>query len=91
MSISTLPILVSDGRLSEIKSTVHFPGRSLIYGTSLGNPAELTYMTVFGGHGQNDGEMIEPAGLFNDTGGNIITADSKNDRIQVGLLNNLPF
>ena len=59
----------------------------MIYGTSLANPAELTYMTVFGGHGQNDGEISEPAGLFNDTDGNVISADSKNDRIQVGLLN----
>ena len=27
--------------------------------------------------------MIEPSGLFIDSGGNIISADSKNDRVQV--------
>jgi hypothetical protein len=29
--------------------------------------------------------MTDPSGLFIDTGGNIISADSKNDRIQVNL------
>jgi hypothetical protein len=72
--------------LAEIENTVHFLGRSLIYGASLANPAELTYMTVFGGHGQADGQLIEPSGLCIDTGGHVISADSKNDRIQVGLL-----
>jgi hypothetical protein len=29
--------------------------------------------------------MTEPSGLFIDSGGNIISADSKNDRIQVRI------
>jgi hypothetical protein len=43
----------------------------------------LTCTTVFGGHGRANGEMTEPSGLYIDSGGNIISADSKNDRIQV--------
>jgi len=58
-------------------------GRSLIYGTSLRNQFDLTCTTVFGGYGRANGEMTEPSGLFIDSGGNIISADSKNDRIQV--------
>lgn len=38
---------------------------------------------MFGGFGRANGEMHDPAGLFIDSGGNIINADSKNDRIQV--------
>ncbi|CAF0823042.1 unnamed protein product [Adineta steineri] len=58
-------------------------GRSLIYGTTLRNQFDLTSTTVFGGHGRTVGEMNEPSGLFIDSGGNIISADSKNDRIQL--------
>jgi hypothetical protein len=29
--------------------------------------------------------MMDPSGLFIDSGGNIISADSKNDRIQVNI------
>jgi hypothetical protein len=60
-----------------------FQGRSLIYGTSLRNQFDLNCTSVFGGHGRANGEMTEPAGLFIDSGGNIISADSKNDRVQV--------
>ncbi|CAF4267417.1 unnamed protein product [Rotaria socialis] len=58
-------------------------GRSLIYGTKLRNQFELTATSVFGGQGRANGEMIDPSGLFIDSGGNIISADSKNDRIQL--------
>ncbi|CAF3789768.1 unnamed protein product [Rotaria sp. Silwood1] len=58
-------------------------GRSLIYGTKLRNQFELTCTSVFGGQGRANGEMIDPSGLFIDSGGNIISADSKNDRIQL--------
>ncbi|CAF4590956.1 unnamed protein product [Rotaria socialis] len=58
-------------------------GRSLIYGTSIRNRFQYDCITVFGGHGRGDGEMIDPSGLFVDSNGNIISADSKNDRIQV--------
>ena len=58
-------------------------GRSLIYGTTIRNQFELSCKTVFGGQGRNHGEMSDPSGLFVDSGGNIISADSKNDRIQV--------
>jgi len=54
-----------------------------MYGTTLRNQFDLTCKTVFGGHGRANGEMSDPAGLFIDSGGNIINADSKNDRIQV--------
>jgi hypothetical protein len=54
-----------------------------MYGTTLRNQFDLTCTTVFGGQGRANGEMIDPAGLFIDSGGNIINADSKNDRIQV--------
>ncbi|CAF5114365.1 unnamed protein product, partial [Rotaria sp. Silwood1] len=57
-------------------------GRSLIYGTTLRNGCEYQYTTIFGGQGRANGEMTDPSGLFIDTGGNIISADSKNDRIQ---------
>ena len=87
MSTSILLIWVSDDKAVSDERMANFPGRSLIYGTSLANPAELTYMAVFGGHGQDDGQMIDPSGLCTDTGGNIISADSKNDRIQVGTSN----
>jgi hypothetical protein len=30
--------------------------------------------------------MTDPSGLFVDSGGNIISADSKNDRIQVNRI-----
>jgi hypothetical protein len=55
----------------------------LIYGTTLRNQFDLTCTTVFGGHGRGNGEMNDPSGLFIDSGGNIISADSKNDRVQV--------
>ncbi|CAF3697154.1 unnamed protein product [Rotaria sp. Silwood1] len=58
-------------------------GRSLIYGTTLRNGCEYQYTTIFGGQGRANGEMTDPSGLFIDTGGNIISADSKNDRIQI--------
>ncbi|CAF2881864.1 unnamed protein product [Rotaria sp. Silwood2] len=58
-------------------------GRSLIYGTKLRNQFELTCTSVFGGQGRANGEMVDPSGLFIDSGGNIISADSKNDRIQL--------
>jgi DNA-binding beta-propeller fold protein YncE len=58
-------------------------GRSLIYGTSIRNEFEFSCTTIFGGQGRANGEMIDPSGLFIDSGGNIISADSKNDRIQV--------
>jgi hypothetical protein len=54
-----------------------------MYGTTLRNQFDLTCTTVFGGQGRANGEMIDPAGLFIDSGGNIINADSRNDRIQV--------
>jgi hypothetical protein len=54
-----------------------------MYGTTLRNQFDLTCTTVFGGHGRGNGEMTEPSGLYIDSGGNIISADSKNDRIQV--------
>jgi hypothetical protein len=60
-----------------------FKGRSLIYGTSLRNQFELTCTTVFGGQGRANGEMADPSGLYIDSGGNVISADSRNDRIQV--------
>lgn len=63
-----------------------FVGRSLIYGTTLRNEFDLTCTTVFGGHGRANGEMYEPSGLYIDSGGNIISADSKNDRIQVNKI-----
>ncbi len=59
----------------------------MIYGTSLRNQFDLTCKTVFGGHGRGNGEMNEPSGLFIDSGGNIISADSRNDRIQVNKNN----
>ena len=58
-------------------------GRSLIYGTSIRNHFDFHCTTVFGGHGRANGEMNDPSGLFIDSGGNVISADSKNDRIQV--------
>ncbi|CAF1221110.1 unnamed protein product [Rotaria sordida] len=58
-------------------------GRSLIYGTSIRNRFEYQNTTVFGGQGRANGEMTDPSGLFIDSGGNIISADSKNDRIQI--------
>ncbi|CAF0920865.1 unnamed protein product [Adineta ricciae] len=58
-------------------------GRSLIYGTSLRNQFDLSCTTVFGGHGRGNGAMHDPSGLFIDSGGNIISADSKNDRVQL--------
>ena len=60
-----------------------FKGRSLIYRSNLRNQFELNCTSVFGGQGRGNGEMIDPSGLFIDSGGNIISADSKNDRIQV--------
>ncbi|CAF4258129.1 unnamed protein product [Rotaria sp. Silwood2] len=58
-------------------------GRSLIYGTTIRNGSEYQHTTVFGGQGRANGEMTDPSGLFIDSGGNIISADSKNDRIQI--------
>ncbi|CAF0982943.1 unnamed protein product [Adineta ricciae] len=58
-------------------------GRSLIYGTTIRNQFEFFCTTVFGGQGRGNGQLIDPSGLFVDSGGNIISADSKNDRIQV--------
>ncbi|UJR15288.1 hypothetical protein I4U23_002241 [Adineta vaga] len=58
-------------------------GRSLIYGTTIRNQFEFSCTTVFGGQGRGNGQMIDPSGLFVDSGGNIISADSKNDRIQI--------
>ncbi|CAF3850293.1 unnamed protein product [Rotaria sordida] len=58
-------------------------GRSLIYGTKLRNQFEFICTSVFGGQGRGNGEMVDPSGLFIDSGGNIISADSKNDRIQL--------
>jgi hypothetical protein len=66
----------------------NFIGRSLIYGTSLRNEFEFSCTTVFGGQGRGNGEMTDPSGLFIDSGGNIISADSKNDRIQVNIFKN---
>lgn len=60
-----------------------FLGRSLIYGTSLRNQFDFSNTTVFGGLGRANGEMNEPSGLFIDSGGNVISADSRNDRLQV--------
>ncbi|CAF3910249.1 unnamed protein product, partial [Adineta steineri] len=58
-------------------------GRSLIYGTSIRNQFEYSCTTVFGGQGRASGEMNDPSGLVIDSGGNIISADSKNDRLQI--------
>lgn len=58
-------------------------GRSVVYGLSLTDPSGLTCTTIFGGHGRESGEMVEPSGLCIDSGGNVINADSRNDRIQV--------
>ncbi len=63
-----------------------FQGRSLIYGTTIRNQFEFYCTTIFGGQGRNHGEMTDPSGLFVDSGGNIINADSKNDRIQVNRI-----
>lgn len=60
-----------------------FSGRSLIYGTTIRNQFDFHCTTVFGGQGRGTGEMTDPSGLYIDTGGNVINADSKNDRIQV--------
>ncbi|CAF4410735.1 unnamed protein product, partial [Adineta steineri] len=57
--------------------------RSLIYGTSVRNQFEYSCTTVFGGQGRANGEMSDPSGLVIDSGGNIISADSKNDRLQI--------
>ena len=65
---------------------VVFVGRSLIYGTSIRNQFEFYCTTVFGGQGRANGEMSDPSGLFIDSGGNIISADSKNDRVQVNKI-----
>ena len=62
-------------------------GRSLIYGTSIRNQFEFSCTTIFGGQGRAHGEMTDPSGLFVDSGRNIISADSKNDRIQVSGMN----
>lgn len=64
-----------------------FTGRSLIYGTTIRNQFEFSCTTVFGGQGRAHGEMTDPSGLFVDSGGNIISGDSKNDRIQVNNTN----
>ena len=61
-------------------------GRSLIYGTTIRNQFEFCCTTVFGGQGRGNGQLIDPSGLFVDSGGNIISADSKNDRIQVKIV-----
>jgi len=58
-------------------------GRSLIYGTTIRNQFDFHCTTVFGGQGRGTGEMTDPSGLYIDTGGNVINADSKNDRIQI--------
>ncbi len=63
-----------------------FIGRSLIYGTSIRNQFEFYCTSVFGGQGRANGEMTDPSGLFVDSGGHIISADSKNDRIQVNRI-----
>ena len=60
-----------------------FKGRSLIYRTNVRSQFELNCTSVFGGQGRGNGEMNDPSGLFIDSSGNIISADSKNDRIQV--------
>lgn len=62
-------------------------GRSLIYGTTIRNQFEFSCTTIFGGQGRVPGEMTDPSGLFVDSGGNIISADSKNDRVQVCDMN----
>ena len=61
----------------------NFSGRSLIYGARIQNEFELHCTTVFGGQGRANGELTDPSGLVIDSGGNVISADSKNDRIQV--------
>ncbi|CAF1453074.1 unnamed protein product [Didymodactylos carnosus] len=57
-------------------------GRSLIYVTNI-HGQMLDHQFTFGGTGNQPGECYDPAGLVIDAGGNIINADSKNDRIQV--------
>lgn len=82
MIISTLLISVkAKEELREIE--IFFAGRSLIYGTSIRNQFDFHCKTIFGGQGRTHGEMTDPSGLFVDSGGNVISADSKNDRIQV--------
>lgn len=76
--------------LYESKSFL-FLGRSLIYGTTIHNGFSYNCHTVFGGHGRAHGEMMDPSGLFLDSTGNIISADSKNDRIQVYQKKNIYF
>ena len=52
----------------------------------------VVYLTTFdgrlkrqiGGFGTGCGQFIEPSGVTTDSNGNIIIADSKNHRIQVG-------
>ena len=60
-------------------------GRSAVYGLHLSDARGLTCTTVFGGHGRGLGEMVEPSGLCIDSAGNVISADSRNDRLQVCL------
>ncbi|CAF0899440.1 unnamed protein product [Didymodactylos carnosus] len=57
-------------------------GRSLIYVTNIHGQI-LDHQFTFGGTGNQPGECCDPAGLIIDTAGNIINADSKNDRIQI--------
>ena len=85
MMIFILLILVRDFVKRSFIDVFLVEGRSLIYGTSLRNQFDLTCTSVFGGHGRGNGEMNDPSGLFIDSGGNIISADSKNDRVQVKL------
>ena len=66
---------------------IFYQGRSLIYGTSIRNRFEFYCTSIFGGQGRDNGEMTDPSGLYVDSGGNIINADSKNDRIQVNRIN----
>lgn len=84
---STLPISVRTRPVRcQINSDRQCIGRSLIYGASIRNHFDFHCTTAFGGQGRGNGEMTDPSGLFVDSGGNIVSADSKNDRIQVSIL-----
>lgn len=78
LGLSSIPM-----EIARIPPLFSLPGRSLIYGLDLTNPTALTYRTIFGGYGKSFGEFMEPSGLCIDSAGNVISADSRNDRIQV--------
>ena len=48
-----------------------------------GNPIH-----TFGSYGRKLGEFNEPSGITSDADGNLLIADSRNNRIQVNFQNN---